>query len=106
MSALARTPNLRNSSAQLINLANSPLVGSGSTVGIFPKITRPVEPSSEIHSPCLRTRPSTFILLFFSSTWMAPQPETQHLPIPRVTTAAWLVMPPREVRMPAAASIP
>ena len=35
---------------------------------------------------------------------MAPQ--TQALPLPRATTAAWLIMPPREVRMPLAACMP
>ena len=30
----------------------------------------------------------------------SPQPATQHLPMPRATTAAWEVMPPRAVRMP------
>ena len=38
--------------------------------------------------------------LFSSSILMSPQPETQHLPMPRATTAAWEVMPPRTVRMP------
>src|SRR5436309_454677 len=33
-------------------------------------------------------------------------PATQHLPMPRVTTAAWLGMPPRDVRIPIATSIP
>ena len=28
------------------------------------------------------------------------EPETQQVPMPRATTAAWLVMPPRTVRMP------
>ena len=37
---------------------------------------------------------------------MSPAPQTQGLPMPRATTAAWLVMPPREVRMPLAASMP
>ena len=37
---------------------------------------------------------------------MAPAPETQHLPIPRATTAACEVMPPRAVRMPSAAVMP
>jgi hypothetical protein len=36
----------------------------------------------------------------------APAPETQGLPMPRATTAAWLVMPPRAVRMPLAACMP
>jgi hypothetical protein len=31
---------------------------------------------------------------------IAPAPATQHLPQPRATTAAWLVMPPVLVRMP------
>ena len=37
---------------------------------------------------------------------MAPAPETQHLPIPRATTAACDVIPPRAVRMPSALAIP
>ena len=36
----------------------------------------------------------------------APAPTMQHLPQPRATSAAWLVMPPRAVRMPSAARIP
>ena len=34
------------------------------------------------------------------------QPTTQHLPQPRATTAAWLVLPPVAVRMPCAACMP
>ena len=37
---------------------------------------------------------------------MAAQPATQHFPIPRATTAACEVIPPREVRMPCAAFMP
>ena len=37
---------------------------------------------------------------------MSPQPDTQHVPIPRATTAAWLVIPPRTVRIPCEAFIP
>ncbi len=36
----------------------------------------------------------------------AEQPATQHLPMPRATTAAWLVIPPRAVRMPLATFMP
>src|SRR5207248_2156195 len=36
----------------------------------------------------------------------SPAPETQGRPMPRATTAAWLVMPPRVVRMPFAACMP
>ncbi|MPN53426.1 hypothetical protein SDC9_201090 [bioreactor metagenome] len=37
---------------------------------------------------------------------ISPQPETQQVPMPRATTAAWLVMPPRTVRMPWELCIP
>ncbi len=40
------------------------------------------------------------------SMWISPAPETQGRPMPRATTAAWLVMPPRAVRMPRAACMP
>jgi len=40
----------------------------------------------------------------FISSSSAPQ--TQVLPMPRATTAAWLVLPPRLVRMPRAAIMP
>jgi hypothetical protein len=36
----------------------------------------------------------------------SPAPATQGRPMPRATTAAWLVMPPRAVRMPRAACMP
>ena len=35
-----------------------------------------------------------------SSISMAEQPDTQHAPMPRATTAAWEVIPPRTVRIP------
>src|SRR5207237_831384 len=37
---------------------------------------------------------------------LADTPDTQHLPMPRATTAAWLVMPPVAVRIPCAAAMP
>ncbi len=37
---------------------------------------------------------------------MSVEPATQGLPMPRATTAAWEVMPPRAVRIPWAACIP
>ena len=40
------------------------------------------------------------------STSIASAPQTQVLPMPRATTAAWLVLPPRLVRMPWAAIMP
>ena len=41
-----------------------------------------------------------------ASIWISPAPAMQHLPHPRATTAAWLVMPPVLVRMPAALCMP
>ncbi len=41
-----------------------------------------------------------------ASIFSMPAPETQGRPMPRATTAAWLVMPPRAVRMPRAACMP
>ena len=107
MSALARTPSLRNGSAQLMNFMQFRIVGlGGHACSSLPLMTRPVVPSSEIQSPSLKTWPFTRISRVFSLTSMSPAPATQHLPMPRVTTAAWLVMPPREVRMPCATSMP
>ena len=37
---------------------------------------------------------------------MSLQPTTAHLPMPRATTAAWLVMPPRAVSTARAATMP
>ena len=45
-------------------------------------------------------------VLFSSSITISVHPETQHLPIPRATTAAWEVLPPRPVKIPWDAFIP
>ena len=60
----------------------------------------PVEPSIEIGSPSWNSLPFNVNFLFASSMLMSPQPDTQHVPIPRATTAAWLVIPPRTVKIP------
>ncbi len=66
----------------------------------------PVPPSMESQSPSLKTLPPRLNVLFSSSMTISWQPETQHSPMPRATTAAWEVMPPRTVRMPSAAFMP
>src|ERR1019366_8799934 len=106
MSALARTFIVRYGSAQSMNFCSSGSSGDGSNVFSFCPMTRPVVPSSEIQSPALKVRPLTRISRPFSLTSTSLAPATQHLPMPRVTTAAWLVIPPREVRMPTANSMP
>jgi hypothetical protein len=45
-------------------------------------------------------------VLRFSSISASLAPAMQHLPQPRATTAAWLVIPPVLVRMPTAECIP
>src|ERR1700693_5612636 len=58
-------------------------------------------------SPSLMTTPPgavNFLALMSTSSSSAPQ--TQVLPMPRAPTAAWLVLPPRLVRMPWAAIMP
>ena len=46
-------------------------------------------------------------MIFSSSeTRISEAPATQHFPIPRATTAAWEVIPPRAVSIPSALTIP
>lgn len=118
-----------------MKVSKSPLMAGGAS-GCFPKMTSPVEPLSESHSPSVIARsPITttyvvnakkvvpllrhFFSLFLgtncrkerstlsaSFTRISAHPEMQHFPHPRATTAAWDVMPPLAVRIPAAACIP
>ena len=105
LSALVRTPSLRAASAQPIRVAKSPET-EASTVGIASAYTLPVEPSMLIQSPSWKTTSPMVAVLASSSTRSAPQPATQQVPMPRATTAAWEVMPPRAVRMPCACAMP
>ena len=50
--------------------------------------------------------PTNAAVFFAASTRSDVHAVMQHLPMPRATTAAWLVMPPRAVRMPDAAFMP
>ena len=76
----------------------------------LPAKTSPVEPSSDSQSPSFRVTslPLTVTETSFlcSSTVTDSAPATQGVPMPRQTTAAWLVIPPREVRMPLETSMP
>ena len=91
-----------------MNLARTPLDGSASTVLACPAKTSPVEPSSESQSPSFSTMfaPRTLSVSLCSSTSSDSAPATHGIPMPRATTAAWLVMPPRAVRMPLETSMP
>ena len=57
-------------------------------VATWPKKTSPVEPSRVIISPSLTSVSPTLNILASAITIASPHPETQHLPIPRATTAA------------------
>ncbi len=69
--------------------------------GTSPRYTAPEVPSMEITSPSRTvTPPGAANCRAPRSTSSSSAPQTQVLPIPRATTAAWLVLPPRLVRMP------
>ena len=105
VSALVRTFIRRPASAHTISVPKSP-TSSGSTVGTRPAITSPEEPSSVMISPSRNSRLPARSTPAPTSMEIPPAPETQGRPIPRATTAACDVMPPRAVRMPRAACIP
>ena len=79
---------------------------AGSIIGTDPRITSPVEPLMVIRSPSLTVVPLTEKSRLVRSTFRLSAPATQGLPMPRATTAAWLVLPPRAVRTPLAAIMP
>ena len=105
VSALARTFIRRFSSAQPISFWKSD-DSSGSIIGMAPRITSPEEPSMVIVSPALKLAPRAEKVRAFSLMWISPAPLTHGRPMPRATTAAWLVMPPRQVTTPLAACMP
>ena len=119
VSALARTRSRRAPSAWAM-IRETALTRSSSTfspskwrttnaaeTGTSPANTSPVDPSIEIRSPSRTVRPSrTWNCRAFVSTSSASAPQTQVRPIPRATTAAWEVLPPRLVRMPRATTMP
>ncbi len=75
-------------------------------VGSLPTITSPVVPSIESQSPSATLRPCARTSACAWSTTISPAPTMQVLPMPRATTAACDVMPPRVVRIPTAACMP
>jgi hypothetical protein len=61
---------------------------SGGMSFACPANTRPVEPSTVIHSPCLIARPLIRNSVPSTFTSMSWAPATHGVPIPRATTAA------------------
>ncbi len=105
VSALTRTRSWRIRSAHCIRRRKSPPI-SGVRSAAWPANTLPVLPSTVIQSPWASFRPFTPIWPARSSTCRSCAPTTHGLPMPRATTAAWEVMPPRAVSTALAITIP
>ena len=106
VSALALTCRFFIESAHFKIVSNSG-ENWGSIRLTVPTIILPVEPSKVITSPWWIFCPLLVMKYFsFSFTVRPFTPQTQGLPIPRATTAAWEVIPPRAVIMPLATCIP
>ncbi len=75
-------------------------------MGTRPLMIWPVEPSMVTTSPLCRSTPPACSVSRSRSMETVEAPTTQGRPMPRATTAAWLVMPPRVVRTPTAACMP
>ena len=109
VSAFARTPRRRTSSAQPSTVSNAFRISSnagssvGSTSGTSSSVTSPLVPLMAMKSPapitCSPTRITRSSRLILSSLAAV----THGTPMPRATSAAWLALPPRLVRMPLAA---
>ncbi len=102
VSAFARTPRVRSSSAQRSTVSNSPLT-PGSSSRTSSAVTTPLLPSIAIRSPSESVISPTRTVFAFRSISSSPAPATQGFPIPRATSAAWLALPPLLVRIPCAA---
>ncbi len=102
VSALARTPSVRTSSAQRSTVSKWSDT-SGSSSSTSSAVTSPAEPSIAIRSPSLSSVSPTLTVFACRSISSAAAPETHGLPIPRATSAACDALPPSAVRMPLAA---
>ncbi len=102
VSALARTPRRRISSDHLSTRSKYSLT-SGSTSGTSSSVTQPLVPSMAIRSPSEILVPSTVMHFCSRSIASADAPTTAGRPMPRATSAAWLALPPWDVRIPLAA---
>ena len=105
VSALARTVIRRTLSAHPIKVAKSP-DNTGWRVATAPRNTFPSAPSTVMRSPFLTTRPPTENCSAPESIFRSPAPQTQGRPMPRATTAACDVIPPRAVTIADAACMP
>ncbi len=105
VSALVLTPILRNLSTIDMNLMNIGF-SEASIVSIFSPYTQPFVPLRLIQSPSLNVTLPKETVFVSKLIFIASHPTMQHLPHPRATRAACEVIPPRVVRIPAAARMP
>ena len=87
VSAFARTPRVRRSSAQASTCSKLSLT-SGSSSGTSSAVTRPLLPSMAIVSPSDSVVPPALSVLALRSIASSPAPATHGLPMPRATRAA------------------
>ena len=102
VSALARTPSRRSSSAHSSTVLNWSLI-SGSTSGTSSTVTWPVVPSMAIRSPGRDRGVAHAAVPADRSISSSLAPHTHGRPMPRATSAACEALPPSLVRMPFAA---
>ena len=100
VSALARTLSLRAASAQPISVANSPDSAGSIIAHLAGEHLAGRAVDGDDVALLARDPAGGERVAPHSRRVCAPAPETQGLPMPRATTAAWEVMPPRAVRMP------
>ncbi len=105
VSALVRTLRVLYLSAQSMILPKLPAM-EASTVGMCPHRCYRWSRRWKCSRPRGRYSACKLNYLFSSSISISAQPDTQQVPIPRATTAAWEVIPPRTVRIPSEAFIP
>ncbi len=105
VSAFVRTSSRRSSSAHS-SVRWKFGSGGGSTRSTSSTVTSPEVPSIAIWSPWRSTISPTRTSRAARSMSSAEAPQTHGLPIPRATSAAWLALPPSEVRIPRAAKNP
>ena len=121
VSAFARTSSSRTKSALVKNLSIALISGvnfwgntglckywltDDSTTSLAPRYTAPVAPSMDIKSPACTTVSITWKYPSSILTFTSSAPQTATRPMPRATTAACEVLPPREVKIPWAATMP
>ena len=107
-SAISTSPGVELSAVSAESRPSSKYRATGLGItSTSPRKTSPVVPSIEMTSPSLTTSPLAVVICRATvSTSSESAPHTAVFPMPRATTAACEVFPPRLVSTPAAATMP